>query len=84
MRPIETIVPLGGAARDDIRVLCSDSEVSDDDSSSGGGGGGGRLGRLRTRPVRVLCGWMILIGLYLIMFRTCWCPSVLRRSVCLI
>ena len=37
----ETIVPLGGAAMNDIRQLRSDSEVSDDELSSGGGGGGG-------------------------------------------
>ena len=67
MRLIETIVPLGGVVGDDIRLLCSNSEVSDDDSSSGGGGG---LGPLRTRPLRVARGWMTLIGLYLIVFRT--------------
>ena len=39
MWPMETIVPLSGAVRTDIRPLCSDSEVSDDDFSSGGGGG---------------------------------------------
>ena len=35
-----TVVQLGGAAMNDIRQLCSDSEVSDDGSSSGGGGSG--------------------------------------------
>ena len=41
---METIVPLGGAAVNDIRQPCSDSEISDDGSSSGGGGGGGGSG----------------------------------------
>ena len=47
---METVVPLGGAAVDDIRQLCSDSEVSDDGSSSGGGG----LRPLRTGPLCVV------------------------------
>ena len=58
MRPIETIVPLGGAARNDIRPLCSDSEVSDDDSSSGGGGGGGVGARAPADETAVCCAWL--------------------------
>ena len=51
---METIVPLGGAARNGIRLLCSDSEVSDDDSSSGGGGGA----RAPTDETAVCCAWL--------------------------
>ena len=29
-RPLETVVPLGGAVLDDIKQLCSDSEACDD------------------------------------------------------
>ena len=29
-RPLENVVPLGGAVVDDIRELCSDSEASDE------------------------------------------------------
>ena len=55
---METVVPLGGAAVDDIRQPCSDAEVSDDGSSEGGGG----LGPLRTGPLCVVRGRMTSIG----------------------
>ena len=66
---METVVPLGGTAVDDIRQVCSDSEMSDDGSSSGGGGG---LRPLRSSPLCVVHGWMTLIVLYLVVFRTSW------------
>ena len=31
VRPLKTVAPLSGAVRNDVRLLCSDSEESDDD-----------------------------------------------------
>ena len=36
VRPLETVTPRSGAVRKDVRLLCSDSEVSDDDVLSVG------------------------------------------------
>ena len=36
VRPLETVAPLSGVIRNDVRLLCSDSEVSDDDVLSVG------------------------------------------------
>ena len=81
-RPTETIVPLGGAAVNDIRQLMFwfRSIWRWIVVAGGGGVGFGPCGRDRC----VVRGWMTLIGLYLIVFRTFWSPGVPRRSICLI